>query len=68
MYMNENNQYTEEAEFFWNEYIEMYCVIGTTISNPDIDFIYSCFESPDLLKEVPMPKYIKSENYDEATW
>ena len=62
MYMTEN-KYTSPAEYFYNEYIEMYCVIGTTISTEDLDDLIELFETPDLLTEVEMPEYI-TEDYD----
>lgn len=67
MFVNENNKYTSEAEYFYNQYIEMYCVIGTTISMQYIDELIELWDTPDLLKEVEMPDYIM-EDYDEAVW
>lgn len=67
MYVNENNKYTDHAEYFYNEYIEMYCVIGTTIAMESQFDIQELFESPDLLTEVEMPEYI-TEDYDEPEW
>ena len=67
MYVNENNKYTDHAEYFYNEYIEMYCVIGTTIAMESLFDIQALFESPDLLTEVEMPEYI-TEDYDEPEW
>ena len=67
MYVNENNKYTDRAEYFYNEYIEMYCVIGTTIAMESLFDIQDLFESPELLTEVEMPEYI-TEDYDEPEW
>ena len=35
MWMNEDNKYTETAEYFWNPYLDMWCIIGTTYCSPD---------------------------------
>lgn len=67
MFINENGQYTSEAEYFYNRYIDMYCVIGTTISMEYLDELEARWESSELLKEVKMPDYI-TEDYDEAEW
>lgn len=67
MYMNENNKYTERAEYFFNAYIGMYCVIGTTYSAEDLEDLRALWETGDLLSEVPMPDYI-TEDYDGAAW
>lgn len=67
MYVNEKDKYTSEAYYFYNKYIDMYCIVGTTISMEYLDDMQSLFESPDLLMEIEMPKYI-TENYDETEW
>lgn len=67
MMINEQNKYTEKAEYFYNEYEDMYCVIGTTISTQTLADLEELFESEDLLCEVDMPEYI-TEGYDRATW
>lgn len=68
MYINENGKFTSRAEYFYNEYIGMYCIIGTTLSSDDLDVLTDLFETPDLLVEVPMPGYVTSDEYDEAEW
>ena len=68
MYINENGKFTSRAEYFYNEHIGMYCIIGTTLSSDDLDVLMDLFETPDLLVEVPMPGYVTSDEYDEAEW
>ena len=67
MFINQDNKYTEHAEYFYNEFIELYCIIGTTIAMETVYELEQIFESPDLLTRVPMPDYI-TEDYDEASW
>lgn len=67
MMINMNNKICEAAEYFYNEYIDMYCIVGTTYSAQDLRDLEEMFESVDLLKEVEMPEYI-TEDYDDAEW
>ena len=67
MYCNDNGKFTSAAEYFYNEYIGMYCIIGTTMCAECITDLIDRFESPDLLTEVPIPDYI-TEDYDEPEW
>lgn len=67
MFVDENNKYTTEANYFYNAYIEMYCVIGTTISMQYLDELIDLWESPDLLTEVEIPNYI-TEDYEDIAW
>lgn len=66
MFVNENGKYTSKAQFFYNDHIDMYCIIDTTLSG-DLDDLTALFESADLLEEVPMPEYI-TEDYEGNTW
>lgn len=68
MYVNEENKYTSEAEYYFNSHIDMWCVVDTTISMGDLDELKDLWESPDLLEEVPMPDYITGADYDGPTW
>lgn len=63
------NEYkiTQSAKYFYNEYIDMYCIIGTTYSAQDFRDLEGLFEIPDLLEEVEMPEYI-TPDYDESEW
>ena len=65
MYVNENGKFSSEAECYYNDYIGMYCVVGTTFCNADFDELASLWESAGLLKEIPMPEYITEDNYDD---
>mgnify|MGYP004556781849 FL=1 len=67
MYCNDNGKFTSAAEYFYNEYIGMYCIIGTTMCSECITDLIDRFESPDLLTEVPMPDYI-TEDGDVSEW
>lgn len=67
MMVNDNKKYCSEANYFYNEYIDMYCIIGTTYSSPDLEDLVEMFESRDLLTESDMPDYI-TEDYDGAEW
>lgn len=67
MMINENHKFCEPAKYFYNEFIDMYCIIGTTYSAQDIRVLEEMFESDDLLEEVKMPAYI-TEDYDETEW
>lgn len=51
-------------EYFYNEYVEMYCVIGETYASDDLNVLeHVCGE----MTEVEMPDYI-TENYDDVVW
>ncbi len=66
--MNDNeHKIAHSAEYFYNEYIDMYCIIGTTYSAQDFRDLEDLYESPDLLEEVEMPEYI-TPDYDGAEW
>lgn len=67
MYINEDNKYTSPADYFYNTYIDMYCVIDTTYAFEYLEDLEAMWESPELLTEVPMPDYI-TEDYDAPTW
>nr|DAH12482.1 MAG TPA: hypothetical protein [Caudoviricetes sp.] len=68
MYINcETNKYIDSAEYFFNPYIDMYCIIGTTYATETLAELEEMFESSDLLTEVPMPDYI-TEDYDGTEW
>lgn len=67
MFVNQDSKYSSAAEFFHNEYNDLYCVVGTTISMQYLDELEDLFESPDLLTEIPMPDYITAD-YDGAEW
>ena len=67
MYVNEKNKITTEEEYFYNKFTGDFCVIGTTISTQGLCDLEELFESPELMKEVPMPDYI-TEDYDKPTW
>ena len=67
MYVDENGKYTSAAEYFYNPYIDLYCIVGTTIAMESVSDLESLFESPDLLTEVEMPDYI-TEDYDAPAW
>lgn len=56
---------TTAAEYYYNEYIDMYCVAGTTYCNEDFAELASWWESADLLTEIPMPDYITADNCDD---
>lgn len=60
--------YTRPAEYYYNEYIDMYCVVGTVISMEDLEDLKKLWDSPELLTKVAMPDYITDENYDGAVW
>lgn len=67
MMMNMDGKYTGKAEYFYNEYIDMYCIIGTTYSAECLDDLKEMFERPDLLIEAEMPNYI-TEDYEAPEW
>ena len=67
MFINQNGKYVSPAEYFYNEHIGLYCVVGTTISMEYLDELVELFESPDLLTQVDMPDYI-TEDYEGAEW
>lgn len=67
MMVNDNNKYCSETNYFYNELIDMYCIIGTTFSFEGKQEMLNMFESEELLTEVPMPEYI-TEDYDGAEW
>lgn len=65
---NGNTKYTSAAEYFYNIHIDMYCVLGTTISTGDIEDLRSWWTDPELLTEIAMPDYITGAEYDAPTW
>jgi len=68
MYLNEDGKYTSHAEYFYNPFIGLYCIIGSTIAMESVDDLIELFESPDLLTEVALPEYITDENYESDAW
>lgn len=58
-------KFTSNAEYYYNDYIGMYCVVGTTFCNEDFDELAKFWESEDLLTEIPMPEYITEDNCDD---
>lgn len=67
MMTNMDNEYVSKAEYFYNKYIGMYCIIGTTYSSESLSDLEEMFESSDLLEETEMPDYI-TEDYEGPTW
>lgn len=67
MMKNERNKYCTAAKYFYNKYIDMYCIIGTTYSASDMEDLVEMFENRDLLTEVDMPGYI-TEDYKGVEW
>lgn len=65
MYVNENGKFSSEAEYYYNDYIGMYCVVDTTYCNSDFDELAKMWENADLLTEIPMPDYITEDNCDD---
>ena len=43
----------------------MYCIVGTTLCNEDIDALADLWERPEMLSEIPAPDYITADNYDD---
>lgn len=68
MYINEDGKYTTPASYFYNPYIDMYCLVGSTFATEYLDDLIALFESPDLLTEIDLPEYITDENYDAPEW
>lgn len=64
----DESKYTIGAEYYYNGHIDMYCVVGTTISMGDLDELKSLWKSPDLLTEIPIPDYVTGYDYDAPTW
>ena len=54
--------YTEPAEYFWNPYLDMWCVIGTTFCSPDLSVLKAMWKSPDMLIRVDKPDSVVDEN------
>ena len=67
MFINESNKYTTAAEYFYNDHIGLYCVVGTAISMEHLDELIELWESADLLTKIAMPDYI-TEGYDDVVW
>lgn len=68
MYVNEQGKFSSEAEYYYNDYIGMYCVVGTTFCCQYLDDLADLWESPELLIEVAMPDYITSADYEAPSW
>lgn len=67
MFIDQENKYTSPAEYFYNDHIGMYCVVGTTISMEYLDELVELFKTPELLTEVATPDYITAD-YEGAEW
>lgn len=67
MMVNDNNKFCSEAEYFYNEYIDMFCIVNTKYAFEDKQDMINAFESPNFLTEIPMPEYI-TEDYDDTEW
>ena len=55
MYVNQEGKYTESAKYFYNDYTDEFCVVGTTMSAAALCDIEGRFASADLLEEIEMP-------------
>lgn len=53
-------------EYFYNDFINMYCIIGTTYSAESLRELESVVDINNLIR-VDMPDYI-TEDYDALTW
>lgn len=62
-----NTKFSTAAEYYYNKYIGMYCVVGTTFCNEDFDELAQYWESPELLTKIEMPDYITGDE-DYLTW
>ena len=67
MFVNTDCKYSTHAMYFFNEYTEMCCVIGSTQAAEDLADLMERFASADLLEEVEMPDYITAD-YDGEEW
>lgn len=67
MYVNQDGKYTESAKYFYNDYTDTFCVVGTTMSAAAIYDLEQLFTSPGLLEEIEMPEYI-TEDYNGPEW
>lgn len=67
MYVNQEGKYTESAKYFYNDYTDAFCVVGTTLSASAICDLEQLFASADLLEEIEMPEYI-TEDYNGTEW
>lgn len=61
------NKLNGSYEYYYNDYIDMYCVVGTTISMQYFDELIDLFAFPGLLVEIEIPDYITSE-YNGLLW
>lgn len=57
----------DKGAVFYNVYIDLYCVIGTTLSFECLSDMEEMFEPADLLEEVAMPDYI-TKDYEGTEW
>lgn len=68
MYVNEDNKYTSPGEYYYNPYIDLYCLVDTTIATESAEDIINLFDSPALVTEIDLPDYITSADYDAPSW
>ena len=67
MFFDESGKFSSPAEYYYNDFIGMYCIVGTTNCNEDLDELKRYFVSDDLLTEITMPDYITADNCEDLT-
>lgn len=67
MKVNENGKYIDHAEYYYNPYIDRWCVSGTTICMESLMEIEELWEDKSELHEIEAPEYV-SEDYEGSEW
>lgn len=68
MFVNEEGKITDAVEYFYNPFIEKYCVKGTKLCADELDMLQQLFANAELLCETALPEYITDGEYDAENW
>lgn len=68
MFVNDEGKITDVAEYFYNPFIEKYCVKGTKLCADELDTLQALFADADLLSETELPDYITDGEYYAENW
>lgn len=68
LFVNEDGKFCSPAEYYYNSFFELWCVVGTTYAFDSLDDLLDSWESLDLLSEVEIPSYITGPDFNVLVW
>lgn len=68
LFVNEDGKFCSPAEYYYNSFVELWCVVGTTYAFESLDDLLDSWESSYLLSEIEIPSYITGPYFDGAVW